>query len=767
MLSFLAAFRSKPERRTAYRLSGTGAGRDRAIKLTFLLVALLASIAVITTRKAVASDDKGFPLLGLFAPSNAKTESGGLIPVEQFIPASRCLNCHQDTHQAWSESLHRNAAREPFYRESADILLKTRGIEFTRHCESCHTPIALFSGALTKTSGKTAAPFTVLDDEGVTCTVCHSITEARLDGTGSYTIRRPALLAREDGVPIYGDFSDEQILADVPAHKRAVMRPLLRQPEFCATCHKVDAPPSLNNYKNIRGFSAYDEWQQSGASHESVTPFYKRAERTDCRGCHMPKIPSANDRASKNGKIASHRWLGANTAAPLFYGQNKQVELTEKFLQADVLDMDIFGIKREVTGELMAPLMPTIENCFAPLPNEEVTAEVVISNRNAAHSFPPEVRDLYEAWVEFEAIDASGKAIYRSGFLKPDGLLDDSAHVYKQIILDEQARPITRHQIWLTNIKAYDNAISPGRSDIARFRFRMPESRQPVTLRARVNYRRFNQEYTGYVLTRQKRQLTLPVVRMAEAVITIAAHDHQLMPAKHTTTRQSQTEIPLWKRWNDYGIGLLEQAQHSQAAEAFHQAATLNPADSNLLVNQALAEMRTEKFSQVREQWHRAESLLESALLLGPSNWRTRFFKSLALRGNGKLADAANELTQIARQYPRDREVIRNLGQTLYTIGRVTEAREAFESLLAIDPTDFGSWQFLSSIYASEGRKADAERAQSLYLRWREDPRAYDIALRFFAAHPQWGDERVSAHAHGEYSAKRAVVAGAQAAPDR
>src|ERR1700674_2718958 len=161
-----------------------------------------------------------------FAPSNVRTLDGRLISVEQFFPAARCQRCHQDTHAAWSMSLHRNAAREPFYRESADILLRTRGIEFTRHCESCHTPVALVSGALDSKAPKQEAPFTKFDDEGVTCTVCHSIVEARLDGTGSYTIRRPALLAKEDGTPIFGDFTDEQILANVPAHKRAVMRPV-------------------------------------------------------------------------------------------------------------------------------------------------------------------------------------------------------------------------------------------------------------------------------------------------------------------------------------------------------------------------------------------------------------------------------------------------------------------------------------------------------------------------------------------------------------
>jgi tetratricopeptide (TPR) repeat protein len=698
-----------------------------------------------------------------FSPSNARTEDGKLIPVEQFFPASRCQNCHQDTHTAWAESLHRNAAREPFYRESADILLRTRGIELTRHCESCHTPVALFSGALTKESKRQQAPFTPLDDEGVTCSVCHSITEARLDGTGSFTIRRPALLAREDGTPLYGDFTDEQILADVPAHKRAVMRPLLKSPEFCATCHKVDAPPQLNGYKHIRGFSAYDEWQQSGASRETVQPFYQRSERADCRACHMPKVESANDRAAKEGKIASHRWLGANTAAPLFYGQHVQARLTEEFLKADVLDVDIFALKREATGELIAPLSSAVENCFTPLPNEEVTAEVVVSNRNAAHSFPPEVRDLYEAWVEFEVVDSSGRTIYHSGFVKVDGMLDEAAHVYKQIILDEQSRPITRHQIWLTNIKAYDNAILPGRSDVARFRFRTPEGKQAVTLRARVNYRRLNQEYTKYVLQRQRRQFVLPITRMAEAEVKLSAGEHPAM----NKALKSELSNPPSRRWNDYGIGLLEQAQYGPSAEAFRRASLLNPNDPNLLVNIAIAEMRTERFGPEREQWRKAATLLDAALKLDPLNWRTRYFRALALRGDGQLPEAAEELGQIVARYPRDREAQRSLGQTLLTLGRVAEARRAFESVIAIDPTDSGAWQFLTSIYTSEKRQADAERAQSLYLQWRDDPRAYDIALRFFAAHPQWADERIGAHAHGRHSARRPVVAGAQAAPER
>ncbi len=644
-------------------------------------------------------------------------------------------------------------------------------MNFTRHCESCHTPIALFAGLLTKTSSRQEAPFTPLDDEGVTCTVCHSITEARLNGTGSFTIRRPALLAKEDGTPIFGNFTDEQILADIPGHKRAVMRPLLRTPEFCATCHKVDAPPALNGYKHIRGFSAYDEWQQSGASHEVVSPYYQAEQRMDCRACHMPKIESLNDRAAKKGVIASHRWLGANTAAPLFYGQKKQVELTERFLRNQVINADIFTLKRETTGE-MTPELST-ENRLRLEPGEELTAEVVVANRKAAHSFAPEVRDLYEIWVAFEAVDDQGKVIFRSGFLQPGDMLDESAHVYKAILLDELGRPITRHQIWLTNVVGYNNAIPAGRSDVVRFRFRVPHfnaGNNALTLKAMVNYRRFTQEYTDYVLGRQGKKFAIPIVQMAKSEVRIVATDAAKSRSRHQRAIEKKQALNLEeraRRWNDYGIALLEQAQYGPAAEAFRRASELTPKDPNPLVSAAVAEMRTERFGPDLGQLRKAASLLEAALRIDPKNARARFVHALVLRSEGQTTAAADEFAQLAREYPRDREVARQLGQTLYVLGRMAPARLAFESILAVDPTDFGAYQFLSPVYQSEGQTEKAKYAHSLYLQWRDDPIASTMASRFFAAHPQWADERVLAHTHDGASPGRPVLSGLLAAPEK
>src|SRR5262249_45051711 len=149
-------------------------------------------------------------------------------------------------------------------------------------------------------------------------------------------------------------------------------------------------------------------------------------------------------------------------------------------------------------------------------------------------------------WIAFEAVDDQGRTLMRSGFIKPDGMLDDSAHVYKAILLDEESRPITRHQIWLTNMVGYNNAIPAGRSDIARFRFRLPqdwkpEASSPITLKATVNYRRFTQEYTNYVLKRQGKKLTLPIVRMAQTELQILPASAKAPAAKNESGKKDRS----------------------------------------------------------------------------------------------------------------------------------------------------------------------------------------------------------------------------------
>lgn len=744
----------------------------RRIKFITLIILAIVCVVSVIIRYASAAIEPDIQKLKTppqlpsthFSPSNAKTADGNLIPSSQFYSAARCVSCHKETHEDWSESLHRNSVRAPFYKESVDILERQRGIEFTRHCESCHAPVSLVSGALTTGSNESRK----MDDEGITCTVCHSITEARLDGTGSYTIGRPSLIVKADGTPVYGDVSDDEILNDVSGHKRAMMRPLLKQPEFCATCHKSSVPPSLNNYKFLKGFSAYDEWQMSGASTETITPYYRRDKRADCASCHMSKTEALKDMAATDGYISSHRFLGANTATPLFYGQHKQVEKTIEFLKAGVISADIFALRNEATGKAYISLEQKNNNAIELQPGEEWTAEVVVFNRKAAHSFPPELRDMYEPWVEFEAKDSSGKTIFHSGFIKPDKTLDESAHVYKQILLDSFSRPITRHQVWLSAIKGYDNFIPPGRSDLVRYSFVIPANEKGkftgLTLYARVNYRRFIQEYTEYVLRRNNiTKFDPPVVQMAEAMVKIVPTIQNKKRAEETKTNNLPEKQA--QRWNDYGIALLEQFQFSQACDAFKRASELNPRDPDPLISAAVAELKTERYAPEREQVKKAAVFINAALKINPTLPRALFYKAIILRADGKIEEAVNILSDLAKKYPRDREVQRQWGQTLYTLGRISEAKQAFEAIIAIDPTDADAYQFLAPIYTSLGRQKDADQAHSLYLQWRNDPLAENIATRFFTLNPQWAEVRIPYHIYSVRTPSRPILSGERAAP--
>src|SRR2546426_2090081 len=127
------------------------------------------------------------------------------------------------------------------------------------------------------------------------------------------------------------------------------------------------------------------------------------------------------DVSAKKGTLVSHRWATANTAIPTFYKWPEQLNAVTKFLENDALGIDIFAIRRKPPGvsaeEFIAPVN---RNGFTIRGGDRITAEVVVTNKNIGHSFPPELRDFYEAYVEFIVRNDAGKAIYWSGFIKPD-----------------------------------------------------------------------------------------------------------------------------------------------------------------------------------------------------------------------------------------------------------------------------------------------------------------------------------------------------------
>src|SRR5436305_925310 len=103
--------------------------------------------------------------------------------------------------------------------------------------------------------------------------------------------------------------------------------------------------------------------------------------------------------------------------------------------------------------------------------------------------------------------------LYRSGFIKPDGYLDEAAHNYKTYLVKADGTYNDKHHIWRTRVFAQNNQINSGRSDVARYQFQVPKNTSgTLRLTARVRYRRFTRVFSDYVLGKS---VDYPIVTMA------------------------------------------------------------------------------------------------------------------------------------------------------------------------------------------------------------------------------------------------------------
>jgi hypothetical protein len=135
-----------------------------------------------------------------FLPSNIETNDGDFINPKDFPTAQYCGHCHQEAHAQWRQSAHSNSNRAPWYLKNVGLLNTEKGIEFSRHCEGCHDPIAGVAGALTQ-GAPIKRPY---DQDGVTCMVCHSIQKVDTRGTGSfvpYSMKRASRSLARLGTP--------------------------------------------------------------------------------------------------------------------------------------------------------------------------------------------------------------------------------------------------------------------------------------------------------------------------------------------------------------------------------------------------------------------------------------------------------------------------------------------------------------------------------------------------------------------------------------
>jgi tetratricopeptide (TPR) repeat protein len=668
-----------------------------------------------------------------FLPGNVQVLGEGFLQPGAFPSAEYCGTCHQEAYSQWRQALHSNAFRTPFYRASVNILIrdKTRGIAFARHCDGCHNPIGVLSAALTEDSKVDRAKF---DSDGLTCTTCHSVVALNsTDGNAGVVMGVPAVIVDEKGERIPGQVPFDMILRHPERHSAAVMHDFLHKPEFCAACHKANLPATLNDYKFIRAFTAYDEWQQSKFSQRNPLTFYT-ADFTTCQGCHMKRNPaSLPEYGAKNGTFASHRWLAGNTAVPFYYGFDEQLKKTIEFLRAgNYLNLDIFALQKTGSDKLIAPLGSTT---YSLAPSDVVEAYVVIQNKNIGHSLIPEVRDLYEAWVEFEVNDANGTEIYHSGFLKPDGMLDPRAHSFTNRPVTDEGDFVDNHKVWTIHSVAYDNSVQAGRSALVRYQFRLPaDVSGAVTVTAKVNYRHLRQSYLDNIFGKD---------HPAYPIVEIASRSRVLKIGENLPEAPDPADNPDWMRWNNLGIALLDQFQYAESVAAFGEVIKLRHDYADAYTNVGLTEIVWEKYESAR-------TAIRKALTIDPNNSRALYYDGLLQRRAGNTEHEIADFRRVVEKFPESRDARRELGITYYQQKDEPAAREQFEVLQKIDPDDLVAHYNLSILYRRMGKLKEAADQQAMFVDKKVDPGAPTYSLGYLRAHPEISTESIPWHMHSD-----------------
>ncbi len=520
----------------------------------------------------------------VFYPSASETFDQGLLDGKKLAANGYCKECHPDSFHQWERSAHRfSSFNNPFYRKSVELMADQVGRERTKWCSGCHDPVVLFTGQM---GAATQAAFSYDSweaQQGLTCMSCHSIAEVKdVKGNGSYVI--------EESKQYPFAFSENSALRAVnrllirmepSLHRKTFMKPVMRTPEFCSTCHKVALIPALNSYRWMRGQNHYDSWYDSGVSGRAVRSFYDPPQAKACRDCHLPPYRS-DEFGNRGGFLHDHVFPAANTALPAIRGDAATQKQIQDFLTNKVLSVDLFAVRRGEKTLVLGDPPPEV------FPARRSTWRSSSARGASGTRIRQGTADSNEAWVSLEAEAPAGK-FFRSGVLDDTGRLDGGADRLGTLVIDPAGRHMDRRQPQDIRLPLYNNGIGPGAARVVHYRLKRPCGRHG-----------FDHAGGRYALSQVQPRLHDLLARGGASVAAgdaaASRRDTVPLPVAGSQVRGPKSQVrgntdPLWLRWNDYGIGLFLQGDLKGAAKAWTTVAQLAPDKPDGPLNRARAEI--------------------------------------------------------------------------------------------------------------------------------------------------------------------------------
>ncbi len=433
--------------------SGAGAAALRMVVCLFLLAALGYGAYYIRsswqTRARIQNptippdsmNGEGDGPEGPFFPSSAQVYGKQKIPSKFFMESDSCKRCHEDIYNQWFSSAHHfSSFNNQWYRKAIEYMQDTVGTKPSKWCGGCHDPAVLYSGLMdTPIKQIVHRPES---QAGLGCMMCHSIANVKSTmGQADFYLEYPKLheLAATQN-PVARALHDFVIRLNPEPHRRVFLKPFMKTQtaEFCSTCHKVHLDVPVNQYRWLRGFNEYDNWQASGVSGQGARSFYYPPKPQQCADCHMP-AEASKDAGNVNGFVHSHRFPGANTAVPTANEDAAQLKLTEGFLKSGALTVDIFAVSPAqaplktgattqselattfaVGEEAETKIAPSaggeVSPVTAPLNRvqpslrrgDTVRVDVVVRTKKIGHFFPGGTVDAYDTWLELKGVGRQG-----------------------------------------------------------------------------------------------------------------------------------------------------------------------------------------------------------------------------------------------------------------------------------------------------------------------------------------------------------------------
>jgi len=235
----------------------------------------------------------------------------------------------------------------------------------------------------------------------------------------------------------------------------------------------------------------------------------------------------------------------------------------------------------------------------------------------------------------------------------------------------------------------------------------------------------------------------LPVVVLDEVSVELAVGPGATMVDGLPPAADHAAGTPdAWMRFNDYGIGLLRQNDLRAALAVFRQVQRLAPDYADAFVNEARVHLAEGNLVE-------AETALNKGLEIRPEFFKANYFLARVARGFGEYERAVELLEAVAEQFPYDRMVQIDLGNTYYLMRRYEDAVAPLLLVInQIDQEELGAHYNLMLAYRALGEDAKAEIHESRYLRYREDEDIRQITGPYKRANPIANREAQSIHRH-------------------